>query len=192
MALEQLFTANFERSRALQQASLERLLPTLAGAAECLISCYRAGGKAMFCGNGGSAADAQHLAAEFVGRYLAERRPLPALALHANSSALTAIGNDYGYAQSFARQLEALAQPGDVAVGISTSGNSANVVETLRRARELGLPTIALTGEGGGRLREFADFLLAVPSHETPRIQECHILIGHCLAEAVEQALFGG
>jgi len=126
-----------------------------------------------------------------VGRYLAERRPLPALALNANSSAVTAIGNDYGYEHSFARQLEALARPGDVAVGITTSGNSANIVEALRRGRALGLATIGLTGEGGGKLRAVADILLDVSSNETPRIQECHILIGHCLCQAVEQALFG-
>jgi len=114
------------------------------------------------------------------------------LALHANTSSLTAIGNDYGYELSFARQLEAFARPGDVAVGLSTSGNSANVVAALQKARELGLTTIALTGEGGGKLRDAADILLAVASRETPRIQECHILIGHCLCQAVEEALFGG
>lgn len=163
----------------------------MVAAGEALIACYRGGGKAMLCGNGGSAADAQHLAAEFVGRFLTERRPLPALALHANSSALTAIGNDYGYDQTFARQVEAFARPGDVVVGLTTSGNSGNVVEAFRRAHALGLRTIALTGRSGGKLREHADYLLNVPSDETPRIQECHILMGHCLCEAVEQALFG-
>src|SRR6185437_4536371 len=192
MALERVFNENFARSREVKQAAIERLLPQLVLAAERLIACYRSGGKALFFGNGGSAADAQHLAAEFVGRYLAERRPLPALALSANSSAVTAIGNDYGYEHSFARQLEALGRAGDVAVGISTSGNSGNVVAAMHKARGLGLATIALTGEGGGKMREHADFLLDVPSRETPRIQECHILIGHCLAQAVEQALFGG
>src|SRR6185436_18554900 len=129
--------------------------------------------------NGGSAADAQHLAAEFVGRYLRERRPLPALALNANSSAVTAIGNDYGYDWVFARQLEALARPGDVAVGISTSGNSASVIKAAQCARRLGLHTIGLTGALGGGLSDFVDTLIAVPSMETPRIQECHILVGH-------------
>lgn len=189
--LEQLFTTNFERSRAVKAATLAALLPALTRAAETLVGCYRGGGKALFCGNGGSAADAQHLAAEFVGRYLVERRPLPALALHANSSAVTAIGNDYGYDQVFARQIEALSRPGDVVVGLTTSGNSVNVIAAFQRARALGLPTIALTGEGGGKLRAEADILLDVSSRETPRIQECHILIGHCLCEAVEQALFG-
>jgi D-sedoheptulose 7-phosphate isomerase len=152
------------------------------------VSAYRAGHKALFFGNGGSAADAQHLAAEFVGRYLRQRGPMPALALNANSSAVTAIGNDYGYDQVFARQLEALAAPGDVAVGISTSGNSANVIEAVRCARRMGLFTIALTGISGGRLRDLVHVLIAVPSDETPRIQECHILIGHALCDAVEQA----
>ncbi len=187
----ELFRANFERSIAVKQAALAALLPELERAAAALVSCYRQGGQAIFCGNGGSAADAQHLAAEFVGRYLAERRPLPAIALHANSSSLTAIGNDYGYDLSFARPLEAFARRGDVLVGLTTSGNSRNVLEAFRRARELGVTGIALTGEGGGKLAEPADILLAVPSRETPRIQECHILIGHCLCQAVEQALFG-
>jgi D-sedoheptulose 7-phosphate isomerase len=186
-----LFRANFERSVAVKQAALAALLPRLERAAEAMVGCYRGGGQAIFCGNGGSAADAQHLAAEFVGRYLAERRPLPALALHANPSTLTAIGNDYGYEQSFARPLEAFARAGDVLVGLTTSGNSKNVLEAFRRARELGVTSIGLTGEGGGQLAELADILLDVPSRETPRIQECHILIGHCLCQAVEQALFG-
>src|SRR6185437_600881 len=192
MALERVFAENFAQSHSVKQAALEQLLPRLVASAERLIACYRSGGKALFFGNGGSAADAQHLAAEFVGRYLAERRPLPALALNANSSAVTAIGNDYGYEHSFSRQLEALGCRGDVAVGISTSGNSPNLVVALRKARELGMATIGMTGEGGGKMRAQADFLLDVPSRETPRIQECHILIGHCLAQAVEQALFGG
>jgi D-sedoheptulose 7-phosphate isomerase len=158
-------------------------------AAEALVAAYRAGHKALFFGNGGSAADSQHLAAEFLGRYLREREPLPAVALNANSSAVTAIGNDYGYDQVFARQLEALGSPGDVAVGISTSGNSPSVVEAVLRARRMGLFTIALTGASGGRLRGLVDVLIAAPSDETPRIQECHILVGHALCDAVEQGV---
>jgi D-sedoheptulose 7-phosphate isomerase len=167
----------------------EICLPTLSAAADALIAAYRAGHKALFFGNGGSAADAQHLAAEFVGRYLRKRKPLPALALNTNSSAVTAIGNDYGQNHIFARQLEALASLGDVAVGISTSGNSANVLEAFACARRLGLVTIAFTGSSGGQVRNLADILIAVPSEETPRIQECHILAGHALCDAVEQAL---
>ncbi|MGH9488285.1 MAG: D-sedoheptulose-7-phosphate isomerase [Terriglobales bacterium] len=187
----EMFAANFARTRAVQQATLAAAGAAMERAAEALIACYRAGGKAMFCGNGGSAADAQHLAAEFVGRYMAERRALPALALHANASSLTAIANDYGYERSFARPVEAFAQGGDVLVGLSTSGNSTNVVAALRRARELGCTAIALTGEGGGQMRAASDILIPVTSRETARIQECHILIGHCLCQAVEEALFG-
>jgi D-sedoheptulose 7-phosphate isomerase len=168
---------------------MDACLPPLTAAADALISAYRAGHKALFFGNGGSAADAQHLAAEFVGRYLRQRAPLPALALHTDTSAVTAIANDYGYEQVFARQLEALALPGDVAVAISTSGNSPSVVHAVHSARRLRLVTIALTGASGGLLRKLVDTLIAVPSEETPRIQECHILLGHALCDAVEQAL---
>jgi len=186
-------TANILRSNLEVSLDVHRRLmacvPQLTAAANALVAAYGAGHKALFFGNGGSAADAQHLAAEFVGRYLRERHPLPALALNANSSAVTAIGNDYGYEQVFARQLEALAVPGDVAVAISTSGNSANVLEAVLCAKRLGLFTIGLTGASGGRLRGLVDVLIAAPSEETPRIQECHILIGHALCDAVEQAV---
>lgn len=164
-------------------------LPALTMAADALVSAYRTGHKALFFGNGGSAADAQHLAAEFLGRYLREREPMPALALNANTSAVTAIGNDYGYDQVFARQFAALAVPGDVAVAISTSGNSSSVVEAVLCAKRLGLFTIGLTGASGGRLRGMVDALIAVPSNETPRIQECHILLGHALCDCVEHAM---
>jgi D-sedoheptulose 7-phosphate isomerase len=182
--------SNLERSLDVHRRLIDLCLPSLDIVAEALVAAYRAGHKAIFFGNGGSAADAQHLAAEFVGRYLRERKPLPALALGANSSAVTAIGNDYGYDQVFARQLEALAVEGDVAVAISTSGNSPNVIEGALCAHRLGLFTIALTGASGGRLRNLVDALIAVPSEETPRIQECHILLGHILSEIVEQELF--
>lgn len=188
--LSSLIRANFQASIECNQRTLEALLPAMQRAAELLIAAYRADHKAIFFGNGGSAADAQHLAAEFEGRYLINRRPLPALALSVNSSTVTAIGNDYGFEQVFARQIAAWAQSGDVAVGISTSGNSANVVEGIKTAKGRGAHTIALTGSGGGQLREWADVVLAVPSPATPRIQECHILIGHTLCQAVEEALF--
>lgn len=180
---------NIERSLEVHQRLVDACLPALTVAAEALVSAYRAGHKALFFGNGGSAADAQHLAAEFVGRYLRQRSPLPALALSANSSAVTAIANDYGYEQVFARQLQALAAPGDVAVAISTSGNSSSVIEGVICARQLGLFTIALTGASGGRLRGLVDALIRAPSEETPRVQECHILVGHALCDAVEQAV---
>jgi len=180
---------NIERSLEVHNRFMDACLPSMTVAADALVSAYRAGHKALFFGNGGSAADAQHLAAEFVGRYLRQRDPLPALALNANSSTVTAIANDYGYEQVFARQLEALAVRGDVAVAISTSGNSSSVVQAVLCARRLGLFTIALTGASGGRLRGIVDALIAVPSEETPRIQECHILVGHALCDAVEQAV---
>jgi D-sedoheptulose 7-phosphate isomerase len=167
----------------------ELCLPALTMAAKALILAYQSGHKALFFGNGGSAADAQHLAAEFLGRYLRERAPLPAMALSTNTSAVTAIANDYGYEQTFSRQLRALGSRGDVAVGLSTSGNSPNVIEAIDVARELGLFTIAFTGASGGRLRGRVDVLIAVPSEETPRIQECHILAGHSLCDAVEAAV---
>jgi D-sedoheptulose 7-phosphate isomerase len=154
-----------------------------------IVKALRSGGKVLFCGNGGSAADAQHLAAEFTGRYLRERRALPALALHANTSALTAIGNDYGFDLVFARQVEALGKAGDVAVGISTSGNSPNVLRALEVCKAKLIYTVALTGASGGKMRELADCTICIPSQETPRIQECHILAGHIICEIAEVQL---
>jgi D-sedoheptulose 7-phosphate isomerase len=178
---------NIESSIEVHSRLIEACLPAMTVAANALIAAYCSGRKALFFGNGGSAADAQHLAAEFLGRYLRERQPMPAVALHANASAVTAIANDYGYEHVFSRQLQALAVAGDVAVGISTSGNSQSVLEALTMARKMGLYSIGLTGASGGRMRELVDVLIAVPSNETPRIQECHILVGHALCDAVEQ-----
>src|SRR5579862_1321887 len=186
---EDILRKNIEGSIEVHARLLEACLPAMTEAADALITAYHSGRKALFFGNGGSAADAQHLAAEFLGRYLRERRPLPALALHANASAVTAIANDYGYEQVFTRQLQAFAVAGDVAVGISTSGNSKNVVEALTAARRLNVFTIGLTGASGGRMRDLVDVLIAAPTNETPRIQECHILVGHALCDAVEQAI---
>ncbi len=180
---------NIESSIEVHSRLLKACLPAMTVAADALIAAYRSGHKALFFGNGGSAADAQHLAAEFLGRYLRERQPLPAVALHSNASAVTSIANDYGYEQVFSRQLQALATAGDVAVAISTSGNSPNVIEAVSSAREMGVYTIGLTGSSGGRMRGLVDVLIAVPSEETPRVQECHILVGHALCDAVEQAI---
>jgi D-sedoheptulose 7-phosphate isomerase len=163
----------------------------VAQAATEIVRALRAGGKVLFFGNGGSAADAQHLAAEFTGRYLRERTALPALALHANSSAVTAIGNDYGFDLVFARQMEALGKAGDVAVGISTSGNSRNVLRALEVAKSKSIFTIALAGGPGSSMEALADCAICIPSSETPRIQECHILTGHIICEIVEETLFG-
>ena len=155
-----------------------------------IVKSLSAGGKVLFFGNGGSAADAEHLAAELTGRYLKERRALPALALHTNTSSLTAIGNDYGFDFIFARQLEALGKAGDVAVGISTSGNSRNVLRALETAKAKSIYTVALTGGSGGAMKNLADCAVCIPSEETPRIQECHILTGHLICEIVEEMLF--
>lgn len=166
-------------------------LATCARIVDRLVACLEGGGKVLLAGNGGSAGDAQHIAGEFLCRLNYDRAPIAAVALTTDSSTLTAIGNDYGYEQTFSRQVAAWIRPGDVAVGISTSGNSANVVAAMQKAREGGATTIGLTGAGGGKMRAVADVLLEVPSRDTPRIQECHILIGHALCQAIEEALFG-
>ncbi len=160
-------------------------------AAGVCVTALQTGHKLLFFGNGGSAADAQHLAAELVGRFSLHRPALPALALTVNTSTLTAVANDYGFEQVFARQIEALAQPGDVAVGLSTSGNSPNVLAGLRVARQRGAVCIGFTGEGGGQMAALVDVLLDVPSQNVPRIQEAHLLLGHALCAALEAALFG-
>lgn len=154
-------------------------------------SVLRAGGVIYLFGNGGSAADAQHIAAELSGRFTLERKPLPAVALTTNASSLTAIANDYGYEQVFSRQLEGLINTGDLAVGISTSGRSKNVVEGLRVARLHGAVTVAFVGEYTDDVAEFCDIVVSVPSKDTARIQECHILIGHIICELIEKSLFG-
>ena len=163
---------------------------TAAAVAQVLVEAFRAGRQAFFFGNGGSAADAQHLAAELVGKYYFDRPPLPALALATNSSCVTAIGNDYGYQHTFTRQLEAHGRAGDVAVGLSTSGNSRNVLAALRAAQKRGMITVGMTGSRISKMAEVCRYLIQVPSEETPRIQEGHMLIGHVLCEIVESELF--
>ena len=159
-------------------------------AAEMIIQSLRGGGKIHFCGNGGSAADAQHLAAELSGRFYYDRPPLNAEALHCNTSYLTAVGNDYGYEHIFARLLRGTAKKGDVLVGISTSGNSKNILCAYEFCKELGVSIISMTGATGGKMKELSDLLLNVPSTDTPRIQESHIMIGHIICELVESAMF--
>jgi D-sedoheptulose 7-phosphate isomerase len=163
---------------------------TIAKVSEILVGALDQGNKALLFGNGGSAADAQHIAAEFVGRFAFDRPALPALALSVNTSCVTAIGNDYGFDLVFSRQIEALGRAGDVAIGISTSGNSRNVLRGVSVADKMGLRTIALTGESGGKLKNAVEHCICAPSNETPRIQECHILIGHIISELVEQTIF--
>jgi D-sedoheptulose 7-phosphate isomerase len=187
--LEGIFRERVAASIAAKQALLLDLGPCL-DVAEVLVAAYRGGGAALLFGNGGSAADAQHIAAEFVGQFYRRRPALRAHALTANSSSMTSIGNDVAFEQVFARQVEALGRKGDVAIGITTSGNSANVVEGLRAARRLGLTTISMTGSGGGLARGESDYWVGVPASDVARIQESHILIGHVWSELVERALF--
>lgn len=183
-----LFSHNLQEHRELF-AALDPLAPTIEAAAQRMAECLRHGGKLMFCGNGGSAADSQHLAAEFTGRFLDDRRPLAAMALSTDTSALTCIGNDYGFDQVFERQLRALGRPGDCLIAISTSGRSRNVLEAVRSARALGVHCIGLLGRDGGDLAPLCEPSVVVPHAVTARIQEAHIFIGHTWCGLVERLL---
>lgn len=165
--------------------------PEIARMAEMLVACYRRGNKALFCGNGGSAADAQHLAAELVGRYLIDRPPLPALALHTDTSAVTAIANDYAYDQIFSRQAEAHLQPGDVLVALTTSGTSPNIVKAAEVARRKGCAVLGLLGRDGGTVLPLCDAALVVPAQQSFVIQEVYMIVGHLLCDLIEEAIFG-
>jgi len=165
-------------------------LENIESAVKAIVKSLNNGNKLLVFGNGGSAADSQHIAAELVGRFKKERRPLAAIALTTNTSTLSALANDYGYNAVFSRQVEALGKKGDVALGISTSGNSSNVIEAVKKARSLGLTSIALTGGSGGSLKSEADIAIVVNSDNTPRVQESHILIGHIICELVENGIF--
>lgn len=181
-------------SMAVKEALLrsDELIALVVDVGRDLAKALSAGGRAFLFGNGGSAADAQHITAELVGRYKLERPALPVVALTVNTSTLTAIGNDYSFEAVFARQLDALGSVGDVAIGISTSGNSRNVVLAVETAKRKGIASVGLTGDSGGRLKGVADRCICVPSEDTARVQEAHILIGHILSEIVEAELFGG
>lgn len=168
----------------------ELLLQRVQQAVDLITKAFQQGNKILFCGNGGSAADAQHLAAEFSGRFYKDRDALPAEALHCNTSYLTAVANDYSYDVIYSRIVKGIGKPGDVIVGLSTSGNSKNITEAFRVAKEKGMHTIGFTGESGGQMKIGSDILLNVPSTDTPRIQECHITIGHIICELVEENLF--
>ena len=154
------------------------------------VEAFRNDKKMLFCGNGGSASDAQHIAAELSGRFYSDRPPLYAEALHVNSSYMTAVANDYGYDETYARMLEACGRKGDVLVGISTSGNSPNVVKALEKANAIGLTTIGFTGSKGGKMNDICDIMIKVPSDDTPRIQEAHILVGHIICQLIEEEMF--
>ena len=169
----------------------DALIDEIEKVAELCVDLYRNGKKTLLAGNGGSAADAQHIAAELVGRYGFDRPSIPSLALTTDTSNLTAIGNDYGYDKVFSRQLEGMGSEGDLFIGISTSGNSQNIVNAFESARAKGIATVALVGRDGGQMGKMADYAIIVPSNATPRIQESHILIGHILCDIIEKTLFG-
>jgi len=178
------FESHFETIKAVMETMEQEVEKASIMAVEVL----KRGNKILLCGNGGSAADAQHISAELTGRYKTERRGLPAIALTTDTSALTAIGNDYGYDRVFDRQVEALANKGDLLIGISTSGNSANIVSALKLAKELGCSTLGFSGRDGGKMNEVCDINLVVPSNNTPRIQEMHILFGHTICHIIDEA----
>lgn len=166
------------------------LLETIRRVTDVMVEALQHGRRILWCGNGGSAADAQHLAAELSGRFYYDRPPLNSEALHCNTSYLTAVANDYGYDLIYSRMIDGSCQKGDILVGLSTSGNSRNIVNAFKKAKELGVITVALTGETGGEMKALADYLLNVPSSDTPRIQECHIMLGHIICEMVEATIF--
>lgn len=192
--MERYIRAQIADSAATKQAILENqeLINTIVNVAKACVEVYRHGKKTILAGNGGSAADAQHIAAELVGRYGFDRPSIPSLALTTDTSNLTAIGNDYGYDKVFSRQLEGMSQEGDLFIGISTSGNSQNIINAFESARDRGVTTVALVGRDGGKMGSMADYAIIVPSNATPRIQESHILIGHILCDIIEKELFGG
>lgn len=169
----------------------QKLQKTVADCVSIITASFKNGNKVLFCGNGGSAADAQHLAAEFSGRFYKDRKALPSEALHCNTSYLTAVANDYSYDVIYSRLLEGVGAKGDVLVGLSTSGNSKNILNAFAVAKTMGITTIAFTGESGGKMKDVCDYLINIPSADTPRIQESHIMLGHIVCELVELNIFG-
>ncbi len=168
----------------------EKIISTLSSCVAEIVSAFKNGNKVLFCGNGGSAADAQHLAAEFSGRFYTDREALPAEALHVNTSYLTAVANDYSYDVVYSRIIKGIGKKGDVLIGLSTSGSSGNIVKAFESAKEKGMITIGFTGSTGGKMKELSDYLLNVPSNDTPRIQESHIMLGHIICQLVEEQYF--
>jgi D-sedoheptulose 7-phosphate isomerase len=188
--MDKIIQKRFKESAEVKARFLKENLPKLLEVINLISHTFEAGNKVFFFGNGGSAADAQHIAAEFVNRYIMDRPPLPAIALTTDTSILTSIANDMAFSEIFSRQIKALGKEGDVAVGISTSGNSPNVIKAFEVAKEMGMKSVALTGNEGGVLTKIADISLTVSSTSTPRVQETHILVGHLLCEMVEHQLF--
>lgn len=186
--IEDIIRASIEVKQ--QLVSDEAMLNNLTKCVELIVTAFKNGNKVLFCGNGGSAADAQHLAAEFSGRFYTDRDALPAEALHVNTSYLTAVANDYSYDVVYSRLIQGIGKKGDVLVGLSTSGNSINIVKAFETAKQKGMSTIAFTGSTGGKMKSLSDYLLNVPSTDTPRIQESHILLGHIICQLVEEQYF--
>ena len=190
--MKEKITAIIKASIETKQQVLENelLLQTINSCIHKIVTAFKNGNKVLFCGNGGSAADAQHLAAEFSGRFYTNRKALPAEALHCNTSYLTAVGNDYSFDVIYSRLIDGIGQHGDVLIGLSTSGNSKNIIKAFETAKEKGMVTIGFTGMTGGQLKPVSDYLINVPSTDTPRLQESHILIGHIICQLVEEKIF--
>lgn len=187
--MKQQIIKNIQESIAVKEKVIESCINSIEKAASAMVSCLKNNGKIILFGNGGSAADSQHIAAELIGRFKKERKPYPAIALTTDTSIITALSNDYNFESIFSRQIEALGNKGDVAIGISTSGNSLNVINGLLAAKKFNLKTIAFTGQDGGKMKKLTDILIAIPSNNTPRIQEAHITIAHIICELVETKL---
>lgn len=190
--MKEIITKSYKDSIAYKEAFFKQNLQLIIQSAELVADTFKAGNKLLICGNGGSAADAQHLAAEFVNRFVIERPPLPAVALSTDTSIITSIGNDYTFDQIFSKQIKAIGKDGDVLMAISTSGDSKNVILAVKVARDMGIKTIGLTGKGGGKMAKMVDILLNVDSDVTARIQEVHITVGHIICELVDHILFQG
>jgi D-sedoheptulose 7-phosphate isomerase len=188
VAIKKLIKASIDTKQAILEN--EQLILTIDSVVKMVVPAFNNGQRVHFCGNGGSAADAQHLAAEFSGRFYKNRRALPSEALHCNTSYLTAVANDYSFEEIYSRLVDGIMEKGDVLIGLSTSGNSKNIVKAFETARAKGIITVGFTGESGGALRELSDYLINIPSSVTPRIQEAHILVGHIICELVEAAIF--
>ncbi len=186
--VKQIIQASIETKQQVLQN--EELLKTICDVVNVIATAFKSGHRVYFCGNGGSAADAQHLAAEFSGRFYMDRKALPAEALHCNTSYLTAVANDYGYDSVYSRMIDGIGQKGDILVGLSTSGNSKNIIKAFEAAKEKEMTTVAFTGQSGGQMKSISDYLINIPSADTPRIQESHIMVGHIICELVEKKIF--
>lgn len=188
MAIKDIIQASIDTKQRVLEDSL--LIDRIDQVTQAIVKAFKSGNKVLFCGNGGSAADAQHLAAEFSGRFYTDRDPLPSEALHCNSSYMTAVANDYSYDVVYSRLVKGMGKPGDVLIALSTSGNSVNIIKALEQAQQIGMVTVSFTGEAGGKMRQLSDYLINVPSTDTPRIQETHIMIGHIICQMTEEQLF--